>query len=143
MVIHTTKCNKSSAAVAETGNRLPTIDIGLKRAGALLCPFSGEGGGARPHLTQCRLVEAYLPTKWHLDPSSNLAATDMGRKLAGSAPLEVGGSPSNTIWPGPKKRKLGGYALWGREPWAITDMGRLTQCGQLCTFCSIYLFGHI
>jgi len=28
-------------------------------------------------------AEAYLRTKWHLDPSSRLAATDMGQKLGG------------------------------------------------------------
>jgi len=40
-----------------------------------------------PHLTQCRLAEAYLPTKWH-DPASRLATKDMGRKLGGGcAPL--------------------------------------------------------
>jgi len=35
-------------------------------------------------------VEAYLPTKWHLDPSSHLATTDMGRKLVGCTPLGRG-----------------------------------------------------
>jgi len=28
-------------------------------------------------------AEAFLHTKWHLDPSSHLATTDMGRKLGG------------------------------------------------------------
>jgi len=32
-------------------------------------------------------AEAYLPSKWHLDPSSRLATTDMGRKLGGAVPL--------------------------------------------------------
>jgi len=42
-------------------------------------------------------AEAYLHTKWHLDPSSRVATTDMGQKLedcdfwGGRA-----GSPSNT-----------------------------------------------
>jgi len=30
-----------------------------------------------PHLTQCGLAEAYLCTKWYLDPSSILATTDI------------------------------------------------------------------
>jgi len=30
-------------------------------------------------------VEAYLRTKWHNDPSSRLAITDMGQKLQGAA----------------------------------------------------------
>ena len=35
-------------------------------------------------------AEAYLYTKWHLDPSSHLATTDMGRKLGrGLRPLFV------------------------------------------------------
>ena len=41
-------------------------------------PLWGELG---PPLTQCRLGEAYLRTKWHLDVSRRLATTDMGRKL--------------------------------------------------------------
>jgi len=30
-------------------------------------------------------VEAYLLTKWHLDPSSHLATIDMGRKLGAAS----------------------------------------------------------
>jgi len=37
-------------------------------------------------------AEAYLRTKWHLDPASRLATTDMGRKL-------------------------GAVALWGGRSW--------------------------
>jgi len=34
------------------------------------------------HVTQCGgMGQAYLHTKWHLDPSSHLAATNMGQKL--------------------------------------------------------------
>jgi len=47
-----------------------------------------------PHLTQRRLdvawTSVYLHTKWHLNPSSHLATTDMCRKLGGCAPLEEG-----------------------------------------------------
>jgi len=36
-------------------------------------------------------AEAYLPTKWHLDPSSCLATIHMGRKVGGAAvPLSRG-----------------------------------------------------
>ena len=55
-----------------------------------------------PYLTQVAWAEAYLPTKWHLDPSSHLATTHMGRKLGGWAvPLWGGGAgfPSNTCMP--------------------------------------------
>jgi len=77
-----------------------------------LCPF-GEGK-LGPHLTQCHLDGAYLPSKWHLDPSSHLATTDKGRGLyrrrqnfeSGGLlrPFLWGGagSPSNTMWPGPR-----------------------------------------
>jgi len=36
------------------------------------------------------LVEAYLRTKWHLDPSSRLATIDIGRKLGAMSPFWVG-----------------------------------------------------
>jgi len=32
-------------------------------------------------------AEAYLHTKWHLDPSSRLATIDMGLKFGGSVPF--------------------------------------------------------
>jgi len=32
-------------------------------------------------------AETYLHTKWHLNPSSRLATTDIGRKLGGAVPL--------------------------------------------------------
>jgi len=51
--------NNNSSAVAEIG------DCGHNRHGA----------------------EAYHHTKWHLDPSSPLATTDMGRKLGVTVPL--------------------------------------------------------
>jgi len=49
--------------------------------------FSGWGSWVlNPHLTQCAWAEAFLRTKWHLDPTSHLATTDVGRKL-GAVPL--------------------------------------------------------
>jgi len=66
-------------------------------------------------------TETYLRTKWHLDPSSHFATTDMGRglhRLACVLPASVNrenggllcllsrgggaGSPSNTMWPEPR-----------------------------------------
>jgi len=47
------------------------------------------GGELDPHLTQCRFGRG-LPTKWHLDPSSHLATTDMGQKLRGLCPFGEG-----------------------------------------------------
>ena len=48
----------------------------------VLCPFRGAWF---PSNTVAR-TEAYLHTKWHLDPSSRLATTDMGQKF-GAVPL--------------------------------------------------------
>jgi len=42
-------------------------------------------------------AEAYLPTKWHLDPSSHLATTDMSRKLGGLCPFGGGGAGSHCV----------------------------------------------
>jgi len=55
-----------------------------------LCPLFGRGSWV-PIQHDVAWAEAYLPTKWHLDPSSHLATTDMGRKLGGGcAPLGRG-----------------------------------------------------
>jgi len=57
------------------GDRLATIDTG--RELGVCAPLAEEELG--PHLTQCGQDgdETYLPTKWHFDPSSRLATTDM------------------------------------------------------------------
>ena len=79
-----------SSAVAEMDDRLATIDTGRK-LGAV--PLFGGGGSS--------VLMAYLSIKWHLDPSSCLATTDMDRKWAegGYAPIFEGGagSLSNTV----------------------------------------------
>jgi len=49
---------------------------GPKR-GALLCPF--RGGSWVPVYHNVAWDEVYFRTKWHLDPSSHLATTDMIR----------------------------------------------------------------
>jgi len=48
-------------------------------------------------------AKAYLPSKWHLDPSSRLSTID-GPKIGGLLCPFLGrdGSPSNTTWPGPR-----------------------------------------
>jgi len=56
-----------------------------------LCPFQREGGAElRPNLTQHRPGRVYIRTKWHLDPSSRLATTDMGQKLGGGCARFLG-----------------------------------------------------
>jgi len=45
-------------------------------------------------------AEAYLDTKWHLNPSSHLSTMDMGRKLGGCVPFEGSWVPiqHNVAW---------------------------------------------
>ena len=62
------------SAVAEMGHPLATIDMGQKVG--VLCSFSGAAGV--PIENNVAWAEVYLPTKWHLDPSSRLATTAMG-----------------------------------------------------------------
>jgi len=74
--------------------------MGLKVGDAV--PRFFGAGELGPHLTQyVAWADAYLRTKWHLDPSNRLDTTDMGRKL-GAVPFFWGGgagSPSNRMRP--------------------------------------------
>jgi len=101
-------------------------------------------GELSPRLTQCRWSEANFSTKWHLDPSSHLATTDMGRKLGGCAPLGELGPYLTQCRPGPTCLPSGILihpAVWPQqsraENWGAMNLwgGRglgphLTQCGQ-------------
>jgi len=58
--------------------RLPA-SVNLESGGAAV-PLS-VGGGVGPHLTQCGLGEAYLCTKWHLDPSNRLATINQRYRI--------------------------------------------------------------
>jgi len=80
------------------------IRHGPKSGRGAAVPLS-VGGKLDPHLTQYRWAEAYLHTKWHLDPSNHLATTDVDRKVGDCCmPLSMRGSwaPSNAMWPGPR-----------------------------------------
>jgi len=58
-----------------------------RKDGGCCALFAGEGE-LRPRLTQCiAWAEVYFHTKWHLDPFSHLATTDMGGKLGKLRPL--------------------------------------------------------
>jgi len=62
--------------------------------------FQGVAGFTSNTMSR-RLREAYLRTKWHLDPCSRLATIDVGQKLGGLRPfLSRAGFPSNTKSPG-------------------------------------------
>jgi len=66
------------------GDRLGTIDVGRKLGAVPL--LKGEVGS--PFNTMWPEPRPYLPTKWHLDPSSCFITTDMGQKLwVGCAPF--------------------------------------------------------
>ena len=70
--------NKSSA-VAELGDRLATTDMDQKVGVAV--PLLWGRGSWVPIKHNVAWTEAWLHTKWHLDPFSRLATTDMGRWL--------------------------------------------------------------
>jgi len=88
------------------------------------CALFGRGQLV-PHVTQCGLAETYFRTKWHLDPSSHLATTDMGRKFRwGCASSGCGAeSTSNTMLPGPRTTIVPSGilihpAVWPQQTWA-------------------------
>jgi len=105
-----------------------------RKVGGCCVPFLGELG---PHLTQCGLGRGlYVRTKWHLDTSSRLATTDMGRKSGSTVPFlgeELGPhlkqsnvacaeaylhikwhpNPSNRLATADMGPKLGAVPLWG------------------------------
>ena len=60
---------------------MATIDTGRELGGGAAVPLMGAELGS--HVTQCAWSEAYLSTKWHLDPFSRFATTDMGKKVGG------------------------------------------------------------
>ena len=97
--------NKCLAA-AEVGDRLVTIGIGRKLGAVPVFFGGGSAGSPCSTNTQCGLGRGlYLCTRWHPYPSSRFATINMGRKVGGGAvPLFTGGagSPSNTMWPGPR-----------------------------------------
>jgi len=65
------------------GDRLATVDMGRKLRG--LCPPFYGGRISWVPSNNVAWADAYLRTKWYLDPSSRLATTDMGRKFGGGA----------------------------------------------------------
>jgi len=96
-----------------------------------LSPLFGEGElGCHP-TQSIAWAKAYLHTKWHLNPYSHLVITDVGRKL-GAVLLWVGGagSPSNTMWPGPRPIRMPSFILIHPTVWPqytnVTDI----QTGQ-------------
>ena len=94
-----------------------------KNWGVAVPLLDGELG---PHLTQCGHGRGLPCANFHLDPSSCLTRTDMGRKLEGCA-----GSPSNTKSPGLRPSSiLSGMlihpAVWRQRTWAKNWGGGLS-----------------
>jgi len=107
-------------------DRSATIDVSRKLGAVPLL-----GGGAGSPCNNVAWDEAYLRTKWHLDPSSCLATTDMAEILEGAAPLGVElGSHLTQCCPG---RIAYHRTKWHLDPssrLATTNMGR--KSGELC-----------
>jgi len=83
-----------------------------------LRPLFGGGGAGSTSNTKSPRAKVYLHTKWNLDLCSHLAATDMGRKLAAVALWgEVAGSPSNSLWPGPRPTCMSSFILIRHAVW--------------------------
>jgi len=109
------------SALAEMGNRLAAIDMDRKEGGAV--PLSGEGRIPIKH--SVAWAKIYRHTKWHLDPSSRLATTDMGRK-SGCAPLAGAVLGPHLTHVARVETCL--HAKWHLDP-STTDMGRkLRDC---------------
>jgi len=98
------------------GDRLATLDMGQNWGGCF--PFRWRAESPCNNAAWAR-AEAYLDTKWHLDPSNPLATTNMGRKPGAVPPFWVGeaGSPSNTISIGSRPIFLPSGILIHRAIW--------------------------
>jgi len=95
------------------GDRLATIDMGRKLGGGRF----GKGD-LGPHVTQCGLGPG-LPS-YHLDSSSRLVTTEMGRHLEGAVHLRGGaGSASNTMLPGTRPE------AYHRTKWHLDPSSRM------------------
>jgi len=84
-----------------------------------LCPFRGGETGSP---SKVAWAKAYLHTKWHIDASSRLATIKMRRKFGGSAHLFWGrgaGSPSSTMWPGPRPTSMPSAILIHPAVWPL------------------------
>ena len=77
------------------------------------------GRGSWSPCNNVALIETYLPTKCHLNPSNRLAAIDVGGKWGLLCPIWGAGSPSNTMSPGPRPtsvpRGIFGHNRHGRK----------------------------
>jgi len=93
-------------------------------------PLFGEGRG--PHLTQSRLGRVLPPYQVASSSMQSYGRNRYGPKIGGSAPFGGGraGSPSNTVWPGPRPTCMPSFILIRPAVWPqytnVTDR----QTGQ-------------
>jgi len=82
-------------------DRLATIDMGRKWG--LRCPFRGWGRRRAGSSHNVAWAEAYLLTKWHLDPPNRLATIDMGADYtdAWAKPVPVNCESGEILYPFP------------------------------------------
>jgi len=105
------------------GPRPTTVQSGILIHAAVWPQHVGQNWGC------CAWAKIYLRTKWHLNPSSCLATTDMDQKL-GLCPFCGGraGSPSKTLWPGPRPTSMPSFILIHPTVWPqysnVTDRQR-------------------
>jgi len=104
-----------NSAVAEMGDCLATIDMGRKLGD---CPVLGELG---PHVTQClqgRGLPPYQMASWSIEP---FGRSRHGPKIGGSGLCPFGwggaGSPSKTMWPGPRPTSVPSFILIHPTVW--------------------------
>jgi len=89
--------------------------------------FFGAGGKLGPHLTQCHLGQGlpfYQVASWSIEPFGH---NRYWPKIGGCAPFGGGGpgSPSNTVWSGPRPTCVPSFILIRPTVWLqytnITD----------------------
>jgi len=101
---------------------------GRKLGGVLMCPPPFGGGEVGPQ-HNVAWAEAYLRTKWHLDPTTRLATTDMGQNWR-LCPLlgRTAGSSSKTMWPSPRPTSMPSFI--SIHPTPVGDNTPTLQTGQ-------------
>ena len=94
----------------------------------------GEGVGLGPHLRQSRLSRGLPPYQVAYLSMQPFGRNRYGPKLEGAVPLWEGGagSPSNTMWPGPRPTCMPSFILIRPTVWSqsinVTD--RTDRTGQ-------------
>ena len=111
----------NSSPVAETADRGHNRH-GPKRGGGCCAPFVESWDPVKYNVAW---VEVYFRTKWCLDPSSRLAAIDMGQKLGGGGCAlfsRVARTPSNTKSPGARPTSVpSGILSWYIQPFGHSE----------------------